>query len=176
MSIFRWFTTVPVNEQAPSERSTHVVGRLFMELPPPKRSHHAPPKPPKPDASTQLMTSFFQKPPPPPQVGRPAGLPPKKRGRPAAASSSSDAAALETLPRPAPDVDKDPVPSTAASVRPLGKRAAADMVGAKLQRTNWSHGEELERLTKAVEDRDANGILRGLGIFAAISKERRRRN
>ena len=176
MSTFRWFTTgctqVPGTILVPRSYRTGAAcdrclfvsffGRratTHMELPPLKRSHHAPPKPPKPDTLTQLMTSFFQKPPPPPRrVGRPAGLPPKKRGRPAAASSSSDAAASETLPRPAPTVDEEPAPSAAASVRPMGKRDAAEMVGAKLRRTNWSHGEALERLTKAVEDWDAKSF------------------
>ena len=117
-----------------------------------KRSHHAKPKPPKPDSKTQLMTSFFQKPPPPPQPGRPAGLPPKKRGRPAASATSST-----DSPQPAPAVPERATEES--SEKKLGKRAAATMIGAKLKRINWGHGEPLEHLTKAVQHWDAKSGL-----------------
>ena len=45
-----------------------------------------------------------------------------------------------------------PMPTPVAeesSEKKIGKRAAADMIGAKLKRTNWGHGKPLERLTKA---------------------------
>ena len=58
-----------------------------------------------------------------------------------------------------------PMPTPVAeesSEKKIGKRAAADMIGAKLKRTNWGHGKPLERLTKAQiglgpEDRRALG-------------------
>ena len=95
-----------------------------------------------------MMTSFFQKPPPPPQPGRPAGLPPKKRGRPAASATSST-----DSPQAAPAVPERATEES--SEKKLGKRAAATMIGAKLKRINWGHGEPLEHLTKAVLPADS---------------------
>ena len=114
-------------------------------LPAPKRSHHAAPKPPAPDSKTSFITSFFKSPPPPPQVGRPPGLPPKKRGpKPQAPAPSS----------PPLELPATSLPAT-SSQKSLGKRAAAALVGTKLKRINWGHGEPLERMTKVVADWDA---------------------
>ena len=117
----------------------------------PKRSHHAKPKPPVPDEKTRFINNFFPKLPPPPRVGRPAVLPPKKRGRPPAESSKTQRPAASSSPPPA--TSEPGAASSSSSI--LGKRAAATLVGTKLKRTNWSTGEHLERLTKAVENWDA---------------------
>ena len=114
----------------------------------PKRSHHAK-LPHDADGTSKLITTFFAKPPPPPQVGRPAGLPLKKRGPRPASSAAASMPAVSELSGSAAASTSEP------SETKLGKRAAADLVGAKLKRTNWGHGDNLKLMTKAVHDWDA---------------------
>jgi hypothetical protein len=109
----------------------------------PKRSHHA--RPPSSEEQRRksgcaAITQFFVPPAPTPKAGRPAGLPPKKRGRRPAGPE------VEVLPAvPEESVSVEPAPG------PLGKRAAATMLGTKLKRVNWGKGEGLERMRKAVD-------------------------
>lgn len=128
----------------------------------PKRSHKA--KPPACDDTSHSIMSFFKPPPPPPQVGRPAGLPLKKRGpRPAAATATGvePSAPPSATPPPPPAAPPTSTTTTASSSSSSaaagggGKRAAAAMLGVKLARVNWGHGEPLKRLTEAVNDWDA---------------------
>ena len=94
------------------------------------------------------ITTFFMPPPPKPKAGRPPApeLPPKKRGRPP--QSEGD----ETEQPATPLTATLAAPSTAPV---FGKKAAAQLVGVKLERINWGVGEDLERMTKAVDDWDA---------------------
>ena len=113
----------------------------------PKRSHHA--KPPAAAGTSKQITSFFSKPPAPPQAGRPPG-PPKKRGRKPAEPAEEQPAAAQTPAAPSPA----PAPPSATSTA-FGKRAAAALLGTKLERTNWGQGEALQRLSTAIKDWDA---------------------
>ena len=152
------------------------MGVLDKPAEAPTRSHHK-----KPAVyvrgSGKSMYDFFQKPPKP---GRPAasGMPPKKRGRPSASTSTTQAGAEQSVDdaeaaTPSPVAEAaTPAPraltssgahassgasssSGAWNSAVSGKRAAAELLGVQLKRTNWSHGEPLERMTKAVADWDA---------------------
>ena len=95
------------------------------------------------------ITTFFKPPPPKPKAGRPPApeLPPKKRGRP----PQSEGGETEQQATPA-----EPATPAALSTAPVfGKKAAAELIGVKLERINWGVGEGLERMTKAVNDWDA---------------------
>jgi hypothetical protein len=106
------------------------------------------------------ITQFFS---PPPKPGRPAGLPPKKRGRPvssgAQAQHTTPAATASAPATPAIEVALAPPPKRARSAAEGASidaqaAAAAAAPKAKATRVNWSVGEPLERLTKAVADYD----------------------
>ena len=127
---------------------------------PAKRSHHA--KQPARTATGNSIQSFFRPPTPPPQVGRPTG-PIKKRGRPP--SSLTGTLICPELPT-TPALAAPSANTSASSASPniplgsshtgvLGKRAAAQIAGAKLRRINWGEGDALLRMQTAVNNWDA---------------------
>jgi hypothetical protein len=105
------------------------------------------------------IQDFFK---PPPKPGHPStsALPAKKRGRPPstpAVTTGNDADLPGSSATPTSDAVPPPnsASSTFDSSPALGKRAAASLLGVKLQRTSWGNNpEKLERLRKAVADWD----------------------
>ena len=120
------------------------------------KSHHAMPWASDVDrkaAKMGSMLNFFKAPPKP---GRPpsTGLPAKKRGRP---PSTPPAPQPAGLPSSGAAMDK-PQPYTAGTSESssLGKKAAAAVLGVKLQRKSYSNKDPdaLQQLSSAVENWD----------------------